>query len=192
MGRVGPSKLRLRPRSMPDVKNLNPPRLLREILKDAIRAKNDFAQRTSRASRKARANERERSQEANVIDDPAPCPRRRLWIPRGDINTGVAKVGDRRVGPDYLEIHAVAQDSSRRSASACVLVRPALTSPRPRRMAAMMRSSSMPPRPPRQSEGRADVWEAGGRVACAGQRGQLCQARGGKLRSRRVDNPLGE
>ena len=46
------------------------------------------------------------------------------------------------VRPDYFEVHAVAQDSSRSSTSRCVLVRPAATSARPRRTAAIMRSSS--------------------------------------------------
>ncbi len=45
-------------------------------------------------------------------------------------------------GPDYFEVHAVAQDPTRSSTSRCVFVRPAATSARPRRTAAMMRSSS--------------------------------------------------
>jgi hypothetical protein len=53
-----------------------------------------------------------------------------------------SQIRDRLIGPDYFEVHAVAQDSSRPSTSRCVFVRPAVTSARPRRIAAMMRNSS--------------------------------------------------
>ena len=53
------------------------------------------------------------------------------------------EVCNRRVGPDYLEAHAVAQESTSCSTSAWLLERPAAISERPRRMAAMMCNSSV-------------------------------------------------
>ena len=53
------------------------------------------------------------------------------------------EVCNRRVGPDYLEVHAVAHESASCSTSSWLLERPATMSARPRRMEAMICSSSV-------------------------------------------------
>ena len=52
------------------------------------------------------------------------------------------EVCNRRLGPDYLEVHAVAHESTSCSTSSWLLERPAAMSARPRRMDAMMCNSS--------------------------------------------------
>jgi hypothetical protein len=67
---------------------------------------------------------------------------RRRIVP-GDERANLTKVRDRLLGPDYLEVHELAQDSNNCSASSCVLIRSAATSDRPRRIAAIICNSSV-------------------------------------------------
>ncbi|MCX6978963.1 MAG: hypothetical protein NTX04_13760 [Verrucomicrobia bacterium] len=66
-----------------------------------------------------------------------------LRVVAGDLGAGVVEVCNRRLGPDYLEVHAVAHESTSCSTSAWLLERPAAMSARPRRMEAMMCNSSV-------------------------------------------------
>lgn len=53
------------------------------------------------------------------------------------------EVCNRRVGPDYLEVHAVAHEPTSCSTSSWLLERPAALSAPPRRMDAMLCNSSV-------------------------------------------------
>jgi len=129
--------------AVPDVQNLNALRFLADVVENTIRTNHDFAQRTSRAAGIRWSNVRKVCQNSNVREYTTPDSNGRLRVMLGNIVPDALKVRDGRVRPDYLEVHAVAQDSSRCSASSWVFVRPAAMSARPRRTDAMMRNSSV-------------------------------------------------
>jgi hypothetical protein len=103
--------------AVPDVQNLNALRFLADVLENAIRTNHDFAQRPSRAPGISWSNVWEVCQNSNVGEYPTPDSGRRLRVMLGGMGPDVLKVRDGGVRPNYLEVHAVAQDSSRRSAS---------------------------------------------------------------------------
>jgi hypothetical protein len=140
---LGHSELGFLPSAVPNMENFDSTCLLRNIVKDAIGAEHDFAQRPACPSRIRRTDEREGRKDPHVVQNPSSHPPCRLRVMPCDVGTNLMKVRDRLVGPDHFEVHALAQDSSNCSASSCVLVRPAATSARPRRMAAIIHNSSV-------------------------------------------------
>ena len=137
------SECRFFARTVPDVENLDTPGRFGNVVKDAVRMEDNLAQGTSCASWIGRANEREGAENANVVENAAAHPMGCLRIVVRDVGADVLEVCNRRVGPDYLEVHAVAQDSTSCSTSSWLLERPAAMSARPRRMAAMRCNSSV-------------------------------------------------
>jgi hypothetical protein len=103
--------------AMPDVQNLYALRVLADVVENAIRTNHDFAQRTSRASGVSWSNVRKVGENSNVREYATPDSCRCLRVMLGDIGPYPLEVGNGRVRPNYLEVRAVAQDSSRRSAS---------------------------------------------------------------------------
>ncbi len=128
---------------MPDVKYLNSASLLGDVVKDPVGSENDLAQRAMRTSRIGRPNQWKRGQNANVSENSSPHPKSSLGIVPGNVRAKAMQIRDGRVGPNYLEVHAVAQDSASRSTSCWLLLRPAAMSARPRRTAAMMVNSAV-------------------------------------------------
>ena len=68
---------------------------------------------------------------------------RRLRIVVGNVSADFTEVCNRRIGPDYFEVHAVAQESTSCSTFSWLLARPATISARPCRIDAMMCNSSV-------------------------------------------------
>jgi hypothetical protein len=91
--------------------------ILAHVIENAIRTHHDFAQFTSRALAISWSNVWKVCQNSNVGEYVTPDSTRRLRVTLSDESPDVLEVCDGRVRPNYLEVHAVAQDSSRRSAS---------------------------------------------------------------------------
>jgi len=127
---------------MPDMKYFDASGGLRNIVKDSVGMEDNLAQGTPCATRISRTDEREGAEYSNVFKNAAPYPMRSLRVAVRDVRAEVTKVRNCRVRPDYLEVHAVAQDSTSRSTSSWLFERPAAISARPRRTDAMMRNSS--------------------------------------------------
>jgi hypothetical protein len=90
--------------------------LLCDIIENAVGAEDNFAQRPARAAGIDRAYEREAGEDADMIEDAASDTICRLRIVPGDARANLIKVFKRRICPDYLELHALAQDSSKPAA----------------------------------------------------------------------------
>ena len=99
------------------MKNLDGARLLVDVVKDAVRTEDDLTQCSFRAARISGADKGKRCENADVCEDAPPDAVGRLQVVLGDVSPDVLEVRKRRVGPDYLEVYAVAQDSSECSAS---------------------------------------------------------------------------
>ena len=89
------------------------------------------------------ADERKRREDANVVENTPAHSLSRLRVVAGDVRADLMEVCNRRVRPDYLEVHAVAHESTSCSTSSRLFERPAAMSARPRRMEAMMCNSSV-------------------------------------------------
>jgi hypothetical protein len=103
--------------AMPDVQNLYVLRNLPDVVENPIRTNHDFAQRTSRASGVSWSNLWKVGENSNVREYAAPDSCRCLRVMLGEVGPYLLEVRNGRVRPDYFEVHAVAQDSSRSSAS---------------------------------------------------------------------------
>ena len=128
---------------MPDMKYFHTSGRLGHVVKDSVRTENDLSQRTSHASRICRADQRKRAKNANVVQNTAPHPLRRLGVTPSDVGADVPEVCNCSIRPDYLEVHAVAQDATSCSTSSWLFERPAAMSERPRRIDAMICNSSV-------------------------------------------------
>src|SRR5258708_7889594 len=111
------SKCRLLASSVPDVKNLHATGLLRRVGEDAVRTENDLTQGAACASRIRGADKRKRCENANVVENTPSHPMGCLRVVARDVGADVMDVCNRRVGPDYLEVHAVAHESTSCSTS---------------------------------------------------------------------------
>ena len=78
-----------------------------------------------------------------MVENASAHPSGGLRVLVGDVRADVMEVCNRCVGPDYLGVHAVAQESTSCSTSSWLLERPAAMSARPRRMEAMICNSSV-------------------------------------------------
>ena len=104
-------------RTVPNVQYLHGLRGLGNIIKDSVGTEDNHAQGTSCAAWICGANEGEGAKGAGVIENAAPQSVRRLWIVARDVRANILEVCNCRVGPDYLEVHAVAHDSTSCSTS---------------------------------------------------------------------------
>ncbi len=99
------------------MKNFDTCGQLTDVVENSMLAKDDFAQWTLRIAWIGGANKGEGCQNADMFKDAPSEANCGLWVIAGDVRTNVLDVGNRRIGPDYFEVHAVAQDSTERSAS---------------------------------------------------------------------------
>jgi hypothetical protein len=74
IARSGYTKCRFVTPSVPDVENLDAEGLLADVVEDAVGAKDDLAQGSSRAARIGGANKWKGSQNANVVEYAPPEP----------------------------------------------------------------------------------------------------------------------
>lgn len=99
------------------MENFDAVRRFADVVENPVGTKDDFAQRSLRAARIGGPNKREGFQNVYVFEDVPPEAESCLRVVQGDIGANVLEVSYRRIGPDYREVHAVAQDSSSFSAS---------------------------------------------------------------------------
>ena len=136
------SKGRLITGSVPNVKYLNTARRLGKIIKDAVGTENDFTQRAVSSAWVSGTDGWKVRKNLNVIEDALAYSVRCLWVMNGDVGANVLEINNCSIRPDYFEVHAVAHDSTIFPTSSWLFDRPAAMSARPRRMDAMIRSSS--------------------------------------------------
>jgi hypothetical protein len=94
---LGPWKCRFVTPSVPDVKNFDAVGLFADVVEDAVGTEDDLAQGTSHPARIGGANEWERGQNANVVEDAPPEPNGGLRVILGDVSANLLEVRNRRV-----------------------------------------------------------------------------------------------
>ena len=109
---LGRSELRLVAAAVPNMQDVHSLRPLRNIVENAVRAKDNLAERPPRSPRVGWPNKGESGQNLDVIKDPIADPQGSIRIIPRDVRTDVTQIFDRLVGPDYFEVHALAQDLS--------------------------------------------------------------------------------
>ena len=105
-------KFRLVASGVPDVENFDAVRGFADVVENPVGTKDDFAKRSFRAARLGRADKGEGFQNVYVFEDAPTEADGCLRVVQSDIGANVLEVGDRRIRPDYREVHAVAHDSS--------------------------------------------------------------------------------
>jgi hypothetical protein len=95
------------------MQNVHSVRLLGYIVEDTVRAKHDLSQRPPSSSGICRPNEWELGQDPNMIKDAIAHSQGGFCIMSSDVGANTTQIRDRLIGPDYFEVHAVAQDLSK-------------------------------------------------------------------------------